>query len=147
MFKELFYFQRLFLKHPQMRNRLLLQLHPRPRRLALKHPSLEIVIQILIRVQLRAIRRQIENLNLLFVLLQPLLDRLAIMNSQIVQDQNTLRPASFTNRPRNLIINPAFIACRYTINRICPWLVMVEIKPKFSRRTQTRTTGVCPCGA
>jgi len=51
------------------------------------HPHLKVIVKILIRVQLRRIRRQIEQLYLLMMFINPLGNRLAVMSSEIVKDE------------------------------------------------------------
>jgi len=54
------------------------------------HMLLEIGIEQLVRVQLWRITGQIEDLDLVGVLCQPLLNQLAMMHAQVIEDQNDL---------------------------------------------------------
>ena len=48
---------------------------------------LEVGIEHLVRVELRAVAGQVEDLDVLFVLLQPSLDRLAVVNTDVYKRQ------------------------------------------------------------
>ena len=48
---------------------------------------LQVGVEQLIRVQLRRVAGQIEDLDLLFVFREPFLHRLGVMHAQVVQDQ------------------------------------------------------------
>lgn len=50
----------------------------------------QVTIEIFIRVMFRAIRRQVENLYLLFMLLQPRLNELAVVDFEIIQNKDYL---------------------------------------------------------
>ena len=54
------------------------------------HSTLQIVVQILVGIQFRRVRRQIEHLDLFFVFVEPGLDRLAVMDPQVVEDEDHL---------------------------------------------------------
>lgn len=49
--------------------------------------SFQAVVKVFIRVEFRRIRWQVEHFDLVLVLLQPLFDEFAMVNSQVVQNQ------------------------------------------------------------
>ena len=54
------------------------------------NPDFQITIQVLIRVELGRVGRQVEHFDLIRVLFQPLVHQLAVMYSQVVDDQKHL---------------------------------------------------------
>ena len=81
---------RLFLQHPHVRENLLLELLFVPRRLAAVHTGLEITVEILVRVEFRGVRRQVEHFDLIVMVRQPCLEYLRMVNPQVIQDQVNL---------------------------------------------------------
>ena len=61
-------------------------------------PSFEISVQIFIRIQLRSIRRQIENLYFLLMVFEPFFNFFTVMGTQIIQNQKNLMVRVF-NQP------------------------------------------------
>lgn len=51
------------------------------------NPDFQITIQVLIRIDLRGVGGQLEHLDFLKVLVQPLVYQFAVMNSQVFDDQ------------------------------------------------------------
>ena len=64
------------------------------------NPGLEVTVEIFIRVQLRRITRQIDDLDLVLPALQPSFDLLAVMDAQVVQHQEDLA-AGVLDQPRH----------------------------------------------
>ena len=62
-------------------------------------PGLEIAIQILVGIQLRRIRGEVEDLDFLLVLFEPRLDNFRVMDAQVIKNQEYLPPSRSTDQP------------------------------------------------
>ena len=78
------------LKRSQMRNRLPLQLGSCSNRFSAVHAGFEVVVQVFIRIEFRTVGGKIEYLDPIFVLFQPLPDRVTVVHFKIIQDQEDL---------------------------------------------------------
>lgn len=54
------------------------------------NPRLEIVVEIFVGVEVRGIRRQVKQLDLVGVLIYPFAHEMAVMHSEVIQDQINL---------------------------------------------------------
>src|SRR5215217_2846523 len=108
---------------------------------------LEVGVHALVRVQFRAVRGQVEHLDLGPVRGQPSRVRRARCALGRSTIRNTLRRASRIRRRRKRMNLKALTAPSTTIQRNSPLLVTAEIRLSLARRWQTRTTGVRPRGA
>jgi hypothetical protein len=50
------------------------------------HTGLQIAVEVLIRVQFRRIGREVEKFDLMFFSLQPFLDLLGVMDTQVISE-------------------------------------------------------------
>jgi hypothetical protein len=91
MFKVFRYTARPLLEHPQMTNGLFSQFRFACGGNPGMNPDFQITIQVLIRIELGRVGRQVEHLNLLKVLFQPLVNQFAVMYSQVVDDQEPVQ--------------------------------------------------------
>lgn len=80
---------------PQVPDGRLLELTLAPIRRLACDGGLQVRIEHLVRVQLRAVTGQVEHFDVLFVLLQPRLDQSGVMNLQVVQYQEHLGAVFF----------------------------------------------------
>ncbi len=111
------------------------------------HPRLEVPVQVLVRVELRRVGRQVEELYLVAVGAEPGPDNLRVVHFEVVQDQEDL-PARVLDEPREEPDEArASRAWRKSMKRTFPWFVRVEIMLMLWWCAGTRRTGVWPAGA
>ncbi len=107
----------------------------------------QIGIEQLIGVQLRRVTGQVKDFDLLTMEGQPLFDQLAVMDSEIIQDQKIFRPAWWISRFKKSIRMRALSAPEKMRQRIWPLLVTVEMMLSDSCLLLIRTRGVSPFNA
>lgn len=93
MRKEAFHQLWQFLQPSQMAGDGRLQVALAPGRCDCGDHLLQVRVEYLVRVELRAVAGQVEDFNVFLVLLQPCLDGLAVVNLEVVQDQEHLLAA------------------------------------------------------
>ena len=81
---------RLFLHAAQMARGCLDQLQLGACRSVCRHGMLDVSIRHFVRVEFRAVARQVEHYNLVAVLCQPSLHRLTVVDPQVIQNQKNL---------------------------------------------------------
>ena len=91
-------FSRIRLKNSEMRANSLFQFIFGACRCFLTNCALQIAVYKFIRVILRSIWRQIENLNTIFMLFKPFLNLFRVMNPQIIENQKYFF-VGITNQP------------------------------------------------
>jgi hypothetical protein len=113
-----------------------------------KARSSEIGVEPFLRVELRAVTGQIEQLDLISTPFNPSLDRLAVMDSQVIENQKHFFPASWIKACKNSISLSEFNESSMIIQSVLPLVVTVAIIDSFWRVPPTaNVTGVLPSGA
>ena len=128
-------------------DRCLLELRFAARRCLARHRLLQIGVQPLLGIQLRAVRRQIEHLDLRPVRGQPIVNLPRSMRGQAVQDQENLAADVADQAAKKTDHHRGGDRPLEIIQRTSPLLVTAAIRLSPARLWQTRTTGVRPRGA
>ena len=108
---------------------------------------LEVGVHALVRVQLRTVCGEVEDLDLRAVLGQPVPGQAGPVRLQPVQDEEDLAQGIPDQAPEEAYQVGAFTAPSTIIQRSSPRLVTAEIRLSPARLWQTRTSGVRPRGA
>ena len=124
-----------------------LELRLAARRLLAGHRLLQVTVDALARVQLRAVWRQVEDLDLGLSPGQPGADLGGAMDRQAVEDEEDLLAGIPDEAAEEGSRSGALTAASSTIQRSSPLLVTAEIRPSPDRVWLTRTSGVRPRGA